>query len=238
MMELLPETNEILKKVQDLTNKDFDYVFNPKLNVLGKVKIARQKMDHHIIYYRENNSRQLNHIIAHECGHIIRIFESDPSYRVIPYTNSTNYELALKDMKADIEKISKLLPKSKVDGLIQMLFNGLISQVTNLPVDLKIEEWIYKDYPGLREFQFITLEKQMDDAIAGIDKKIESIIPSKIYNSSHIMNYAYFTILTQITGYKYIKNFKGHSFELKANKLIEIFERYDTKINLYGEGTN
>jgi len=226
-LELISETRGILNTVEELTAKKFKFIPNNKITSHAKLKMAREDMENHIIYYKEGVDQRINHIIAHECGHILRIYEAAPSERLIPYFSSKNYEHAFEESRKDINNISKIIPESKLNQLIEMLFKGLVMQLTNQPVDLKIESWIYKNYPGLREIQKISFESQLHEAIGGLNEKIKSITPSKIYEASHSMNYAYFNVLAKETKFELDPTYKEFEFENKGKLLIEIMEKYE-----------
>ncbi len=44
----------------------------------------------------------------------------------------------------------------------------LIRQVTNHPPDIMIEKWLYNDYPELRPYQKKSIEKQLNESVAGL----------------------------------------------------------------------
>lgn len=226
-LELIPETREILKNVEEMTKKKFKFIPNSKITSHAKLKMARNDMEHHIVYYKEVSSQNINHIIAHECGHIIRLFEVTSSERLIPFSSSKNFESAMTDIRKDIDGISKVMPNSKLEQLIEMLFKGIIMQLTNQPVDLKIEEWIYNKYPGLREFQKISFQFQLKEAIGGLNKDVRAITPSKIYEASHSMNYAYFNTLARKTKFILDGSYNNFEFEDKGRMLLEVLEKYE-----------
>jgi len=230
-LELIPETKEILKKVENLTKKKFKFIHNNEITSHAKLKMARADMENHIVYYKEGASQSIDHIIAHECGHIIRIYEAVPSERLIPLLSSKNFESAISDMRADIETISKVMSKPKIEHLSEMLFKGVIMQLTNQPVDLKIKEWIYNGYPGLRVFQELSFKSQLHEAIGGLDEKIRSITPSKIYEASHSMNYAYFNVLAKKTKFDLDSAYDNFEFEEKGKSLIEIMDKYENNFD-------
>jgi len=175
--------------------------------------------------------RRINHIIAHECGHILRIYEAAPSERLIPYFSSKNYEHAFEESRKDINNISKIIPESKLNQLIEMLFKGLVMQLTNQPVDLKIEEWIYNEYPGLREFQEISFQSQLQEALGGLTEDVRKITPYKIYEASHSMNYTYFNVLAKNTKFDLDSAYDNFEFEVKGKLLIEIIEKYENNLD-------
>ncbi len=230
-LDLIPETKEILKKIENLTNKTFRFIHNNEITSHAKLKMARNDMENHIVYYKEGASQSINHIIAHECGHIIRLFEASPSERLNPFLSSKNFESAMSDMRADIGTISKVMSKPKVEHLIEMLFKGVIMQLTNQPVDLKIEEWIYNEYPGLREFQKISFQSQLQEALGGLIEDVRKITPSKIYEASHSMNYAYFNALAKKTKFDLESAYDNFEFEDKGRLLIEIMGKYENNFD-------
>lgn len=230
-LELIPETRDILNTVEELTEKKFRFIPNNKITSHAKLKMAREDMENHIVYYKEGVDQRINHIIAHECGHILRIYEAAPSERLIPYFSSKNYEHALEESRKDIENISKIIHKSKLNQLIEMLFKGLVMQLTNQPVDLKIEEWIYKDYPGLRELQKISFKSQLHEAVGGLNEKIRTITPSKIYEASHSMNYSYFNVLAKKTKFDFDSVYDNFEFEDKGRLLIETMSKYENNFD-------
>lgn len=230
-LELIPETKEILEKVESLTEKRFKFIPNNEITSHAKLKMARNDMENHIVYYKEGASQSINHIIAHECGHIIRIFKSEPSERLIPFISSKSSETAINEIANDIDSISKVMLKSKVEKLIEMLFKGLVMQLTNQPVDLKIEEWIYNEYPGLRKFQKISFQSQLQEALGGLIEDVRKITPSKIYEASHSMNYAYFNALAKKTKFDLESAYDNFEFEDKGRLLIEIMGKYENNFD-------
>jgi len=230
-LELISETKEILNDVEELTKKKFKFIPNSKITSHAKLKMAREDMENHIVYYKAGVDQRINHIIAHECGHIIRIYEAPPSERLIPYFSSKNFEYALEDSSEDIDNISKIIHKSKLNQLIEMLFKGLVMQLTNQPIDLKIEEWIYNGYPSLREYQKLSFKSQLHEALGGLNEKIRSITPSKVYEVSHSMNYAYFNVLSEKTNFELDSAYGNFEFENKGRSLIEIMEKYENNFD-------
>ncbi|OQC17116.1 MAG: hypothetical protein BWX72_00461 [Firmicutes bacterium ADurb.Bin080] len=230
-LELIPETKEILEKIESLTEKRFKFIPNNEITSHAKLKIARNEMENHIVYYKEGASQSINHIIAHECGHIIRIFKSNPSERLIPFISSKSSEAAITEIANDIDSISKVMPKSKVEKLIEMLFKGLVMQLTNQPVDLKIEEWIYNEYPGLRGYQESSFQSQLQEALGGLNEDVRKITPSKIYEASHSMNYAYFNALAKKTKFDLDSAYDDFEFENKGGLLLEVLDKYENNFD-------
>ena len=126
-----------------------------------------------------------------------------------------------------------------MNQLLNIWFNGLITQITNFPPDLKIEKWLYDNYPELREYQFESIKRQWTEAIAGMAGKVKAVTPSKIFNSCNIMNYAFYQIISSYLNHDFSKSFDSNPFKIKGKKLADLtdnnykdnFEGDVTKIN-------
>ncbi len=238
-LNLIPATQQILNQVEDLTKKKFKFIERDNLPCFAKVKAARKNMSQHIIFYKKAHDDIINHLIAHECGHVIRIFNAPESKRVMPFTNQEHLKIIMSEMKKEIEKISLFLQGIKIEQLLNIWINGLVTQLTNFPPDLMIEKWLYDNYPELREYQFDSIKRQWNEAIAGVADKVKAVTPAKIFISSNVMNYAFYQIISSYLNYDFLKPYDSTPFKIKGKKLADLtehtykndFEGDVTKIN-------
>ena len=109
--ELHESTIAILKLVQDKTKKEIEFIYDGKLTVDARVTVARSYMDRHIIFFGDTKVGNINHLIAHECGHILRYYSVIPERRVVPFTNNESYQIAIADLERNGRAIIKQLPR-------------------------------------------------------------------------------------------------------------------------------
>lgn len=233
-LEIIEATQKILEQVEGLTQKRFKFAERDDLTSFAKIKPARKNMPNHIMFYRKIHDEIINHLIAHECGHIIRIFEAPESKRVAPFADKTHYEIAMGQVKGEIKRIYTLIPKSQVDQLSNIWISGLVSQLINGPPDLMIEKWLYDDYPELRNYQFVSIKRQWKDAIAALNKNVKTLTPKKIYISSNVMNYAYFKIIGSYINYNFLAPFSSTIFSKQGENLVKLTVR-NYKDNFEGD---
>ena len=67
-------------------------------------KIARARMPQHIIKYQPQMVQRINHLTAHECGHILRTMEADPSIRVVPGSNAETRAVAVRELGNELSQ--------------------------------------------------------------------------------------------------------------------------------------
>jgi hypothetical protein len=194
-IELDQSVNDIIAQVTQLTGKGFQFVHKPDMVPYAGIKIARRLMPSHILVYRVSNGGILNHMVAHECGHILRLFTVPEERRFLPVSNKRTMEAALRPMMGDIEKIHAAIGFERLQQIIQLWHTGLVRMLTNLPTDVMIERWLYDEHPALRERQHQSLIKQRNEATQG-----------------NVMNYAFFALLEEYLGCKMLGRFEGSQF--------------------------
>jgi hypothetical protein len=223
-IKLLNSTQEILNLITDMTGKSFEFIQKPDLQTLAMVKVARENMPFHLIYYKNISSGNIDHLIAHECGHIYRMASVPAEYRKVPASNVENRQIALIKVENEMYRLSKDIPIEKLSSLFELWFNGIIKQLTNFPVDMRIEQWIFENYPELRKAQKITIDKQIRENVHALSENIKKISPSFIYDASNTMNYAFASFMESLLDKKYTTPYKRTKYPEVGTKLVKFLK--------------
>jgi hypothetical protein len=221
MLDLIEPVKSIINEVKELTNKDFEFIEKKDLPTYTMVKPARKGMPSHIILYRENRADLIFHLIAHECGHIRRMYMTPVEKRLIPATDNNTEELARNQISADLNQLKRKYPIGIVNEMWKSWFQGIIRLLTNYPTDIAIEKWLYNDYATLRPFQEKSLRKQYDEVKLGLSEEVKKLTPNKIYNTANTMNYVFFKIVSDHSGIDYISLFNTTEFKQKGQELVD-----------------
>ena len=64
----------ILDTLRDVTGRDVLFVRKPDLKSLARIRMAGGASAAHVLFYRDEHDPLINHVIANECGHLIRLF--------------------------------------------------------------------------------------------------------------------------------------------------------------------
>lgn len=228
-LKLHRSTQDILELISKKTKKPFEFIKKPDLRSAASIKIARKNMPSHLLFYREDKGNILDHLIAHECGHIYRMWDVPPEDRKIPATNDENRRLALTQIEGDIAKLTKVFPVEQLNQLASMWFNGIIQQITNIPEDIRIEKWIFDNYPDLRRSQVVSIDRQMKESVQVLSKRIEGISPKKIYDASNHINCSFAISMESLIGKKYTAPYRNTSYLELGRKLADLVIRSDDK---------
>lgn len=223
-LEFVEPVKSILKEVEIATGKPVKFVEKEELGVFATVKMARRSMPAHIILYKKQYDEGINHLVAHECGHILRMFCVPEEKRLIP-ARPKDDRAVLQELDRDLKKVSSMIPMRELMRVVSTWRDGLVMQLTNYPPDIMIERWIYDGYPEIRQYQLKSLERQKDQALGGLSRNVQMITPAKIYNASNIMNYVFFSILGDHLKVDLAKAYRNTPFMKKGKQLMRLTER-------------
>ena len=229
-LNLLPETRELLKSVQALTGIPVDLQPDPGIRGMGRaVYVASEtsRNESHRVLYDPQYEQFLDHLVAHECGHILRLAAVDVSERVALVATSDMQKYAALQLLPDIEELLERGDVSEhyLGELLPLWLSGTITQLYNTPADIHIEGWIHQDYPALRTIQTASILSSAEQAHLVLNPMIEEVTPRHIWDVSNAMNYALYKSAFNLSGHKeLITPYKGTPSEMLGEELFEMVE--------------
>jgi hypothetical protein len=215
----------VLEEVKRLTGKGIEFIQKDDLSTYAALKMARKNMPSHLIYYKKEHDELINHLIVHECGHLFRIFKCPENQRLMPYTDQQIKYKALKQIENEIMELTSVLSENQIAHVVNLWYDGLVRQVTNLPPDIMIEKWIHDEFPTLRPLQLKSIRKQHTESVAGLTETVRKMTPDTILFASNIMNYAFFRIIGLHIGQNLVREYSATSYLSKGKDLASITEK-------------
>ena len=203
---IAPAVYDIVALVSESTGKEVDFELILNMSTDGSTRIARERMPRHIIQIKENSTARVNHIIAHECGHILRTMAAAPTERVVPSSNPKTLTRAFDDLKDELAAV----PAQARDDLFNLWVSGTINQLVNLPVDVRIESWLYENYPEFRDTQKKSIEVDVKNCLSGLSSQVMDITIKSVFKRSNAMVYAYLKGISGITGKDYGTEYESY----------------------------
>ncbi len=182
-------------------------------------------MPSHLIYYKTEHDEIINHLIVHECGHLFRIFKCPENQRLMPYSDRQMKLKSLKQIEKEIIALKPVLSEEQIVHVINLWYEGLIRQVTNLPPDIMIEKWIYDSFPALRTLQLKSIKKQHAESVAGLTETVRRMTPPTILFASNVMNYAFLRILGLHIGQNFVREYSATEYLNKGKELATLTEK-------------
>lgn len=222
---------EIVSDIENRTKKEMVFIERPDLKVRATIKMARKNMSNHFFYAKNFHSEAINHLVVHECAHILRILSAPEKDRLAPGVKNENIIYYKASIDKSLPKIFKEMPKKTLDIILDLWLNGIIRQLTNLPVDYRIEYWIYNNFPDLRKIQKESVENDLKTSIQSLSKEVKMIVPPLIFEKSYLMNYAYTILIDKLLGTNYLPYYKNLDNLDAGDKLASLLKTEDRGYN-------
>jgi len=151
--------------------------------------------------YAPEHVGELGYLVAHECGHLIRLYSVPEEKRLVPVTTSAHFGQVLRDSIRDLDRLyRKGLPEAVLADMMGFLHEGVVRQVMNFPADCRIERWLYEEHPGLRDLQTRALGGMIQEHWRTTSPEIRDMTPRKMFRAANVMNAAYARYLSRLLG--------------------------------------
>ena len=218
MFDFCKETLDILSRAKAISGKDIEILENKNMSVYAKAKAARSSMDKSLILYKQ--SENINYLVAHECAQLIRLFQCDPQFRLIPATTADTMKRAVSELTNRMEYLKLNLDEQHY----QFLVTQYITQITSQAQDIWVEKYIFETYPGLHFEQKSNALNMWLDATKLSPKQIQYFVPKYLYNGTYSMNLAFFKAFGNITETRFSEPAWLKPFYSTADKLFNAID--------------
>jgi len=215
----------IMALVEERTGRGIEFVEKRDLSVSAEFRVAEKSDPVHRVLYRAGYGEEIDYLVAHQCGYVLRLYGAEAGQRFIPVANRRTMMSYLFEMDDELHRLSSSLEAEKFRQLIRLWYEGVIFQVTRMPPDIMIDKWLYDEYPELRPVQLRSLQRQRQAAIMGLSDDMRKITPSKVYYCSNVMNYVYFKVLEDHFRLDFVAPYHGTVYLYDGGSLVRMTER-------------
>jgi hypothetical protein len=216
---LIEPVHSILAELHELTGKEVHFVLKPDLKSLARLRMAGEYASSHILFYRDEDNPLINHVVANECAHLIRILRAPREMRRITVATERTMARYREEIRADIQKLSLIHGLDALRSFIPLWYEAVVFQVTRMPTDIMIERRLYEEYPAMRDFQLLALREQHEKALSVLSLNVRRMTPGKIYDVTQIMNYVFFKLTGQLLGIHLVEPYEKSRYLLEGEGL-------------------
>jgi hypothetical protein len=144
----------------------------------------------HVLRYKPRFESDLPFITAFQCGITLRTYQSLPENR-FDVTRTTEMETQIHPLVAGhIKSTGVRLAPPQVAELAGQFGRGLGTQLRSLPVAIRVNDWILREYPALATLQRRNADREIQEAMHGLSPNIRSFAPQRIIDANAAMNCA------------------------------------------------
>lgn len=187
---LLSPVQKLLAEAEESLGTRIELVEDSRLPVAGTTAVIPGRPNYGVIRY----SPKYGHcyVVANQCCRILRYVRAPPEYRLVPIERRGAYPLVYSEVEQHALR-SELggLPNGARQRLARLFVDGLITQVTSVPADCRIDGWLYAAIPVLRHEERLALGSMLELYSESSRPRIKSSTPPAIYRASNAMNGAF-----------------------------------------------
>jgi hypothetical protein len=227
-LELIQAVRSILDRVTEVTGQGIEYVETEDLPVPAMMRMAGEESPNHRLFFKKHHDETVNHVIANECGHILRLYGVPEEKRLIPAASQKTLGRYAGEMEADIRRLYRHYPPEQLMNLLMLWYESILYQLTKMPTDIRVEKWLHENYPDVIPMQLKSLAEQNEKAVATLTVDIRKTMPGRIYDACNIMNYVYFKVLGKAFDLDYVASYRFTLYFARGEELISQMEEIET----------
>ena len=217
---------DLKDKLEVRSGKQIKVVEDPSISTPAKLEVAeyRDRKEHHLII--REGSITSSYFIMHELMHLQLICDArDEKVNELFISNKDNKDA----FKTRFSKYNQIIRQAGITkenqvGLEDQLFNGLLLQAYNAPLDLVIEQLLFENYPTIRPVQLLGLLGIAQSAIDGAqNQELKKIVPPFIRNANIVMSMTLLIQIKELYHIDLLAEMKEPNLVKKGKQLYEDF---------------
>jgi hypothetical protein len=221
---------EYRHKLEFACDKEIDIIEDSEIPTAAKMEFAENyDREKHTVKFKPNYPA-VEHLIMHELVHLDFAIEArKEGLNQLFVSNQSHKAIFIKGIESTIKQLAKIgIEEDSIANYCSGLFEGINRQTFNTPIDLFIEDFLYKEFSELRPYQFISIYGLIQEGIKAVtDKRVVELSPSDILSKSKIYNIVNALQYKELYGIDLVNNFQATPNELKqANALYAEFLEY------------
>ena len=183
--ELKTTESEIIARVEQLSGCPVVLLHDPGLKTLATVEAATRQHPAHIVRYRDDQASAA-YQIAYECGFLLRLFALPPGEQVQLAGTAGSRET----VTSEVIRLNPNLEPEQAKRLGDMLYDGLMLQLRSCGPGIKVDLWLFSEYPDLRGLQAASMEQQARENTGTLNPDLDRQFPPTVVRASRAMNSA------------------------------------------------
>lgn len=176
------------------------------------------------IHFARGQERVLEHLVVHEVGHLVRLYQVPEAERLRPALTPACRQGAAAQIIAELDQVVEYgLPEQVLPDVFEVWHHGVCIQVANFPADLRIEAWIHQQFPGLRLVQRRSLIEEVQRSFPLFHPDVVRFTPPTVHRATMAMNAAQAYQVAELYNRPgLVEPFERHGFSAIGRRLLAL----------------
>jgi hypothetical protein len=160
-----PSVQELIAEAESASGRPVQVIYEAELPTSASVRFARDGASHHVVMVQPGPAA--DYFIANQVGFITRLYALAPEARADFVVLATRADSAAADL------VARQLPQWSADDAgarraMRGIVDWVLLNVRSVPVGMRIDQRIFRDYPGLRDALLAGVQSQNDGNFGAI----------------------------------------------------------------------
>lgn len=188
--DLRQTTLDLLEMVQTVSGYPVVVEPNRQLATTAALRMARGPLAIHRIEYNPDLAAEPDYYVAVQCGQVLRFFAPPPA-KSVDLAYSEQGMTAVRDLvRRDTAGRLGGIGNEVIETFAAKLYHGLMQQIRSVPVELRVEEWIFETFPEFGSVQRAAVLRQLEENARSLSSSTRSMSPARVFKASITMNAA------------------------------------------------
>lgn len=221
-------------EVERMCKRPVKVVEDASIETAAKIEYAETyNRDYHLVKFKPDYIG-VYHLMMHELAHLHLATEARRKHSNMQFTSNTiQYDRFMSDFKGAMEAVVKAgIPQKSAERYYDALFDGMNTQIFNIPIDLFIEDRLFEDHEALRPIQFLSLLGIIRNGVVAVtDKTVVQFSPAELVGASKVLNLVQALLFKDLFGLDLTPEFNASPAERKQadNLFAEFYEYRDDR---------
>lgn len=222
--------DEYQERLEAASGKEIRVDPDEAIPTAAKLEIAENyRRAYHQVKFKPSYPA-VDHLVMHEMVHLDFVVQARAEGNNLLFTSTGAGKQAF--IRASLPQLKKLekagYSDANITGFIESIFEGMMRQIYNAPVDLFIEDFLYREFEDLRPTQFLSLHKLLLEYIeAARNKQVATYSPPAVHRANTVLNLVAALHFKDLFGYDLTRDFQASVADQKeAQRLWKEYEEY------------
>jgi hypothetical protein len=213
-MSFAPEVQQLIQQVEQLSNRPVHVMEDADLRSRATVTPARGGAPGHIVRFRPG-SPSLDYLVASQLQFLIRSFMCPTAER---------WDIASTDAERDAGIEAMGLGEFE-EPFARMMIGSIITQLRTDSIGFRVDDWIWKNLPGLREQQEAEIHSQLAENERALAPETRAKFPKPLVDANTSMNALYATLWGErLHETRFVIPFVAMGYRGKATELRAVLD--------------
>ena len=205
---------------------------DPAVSGHGSVRVATPDTAMHVLRYPPSADVQLPYLTAFHCGMLLRSLRAESPQRFDLVSTAAMRTESQQLIQAHLKTSGADVPESLIPNLCSQLGDGLGIQLRSMPIAIRVDHWLWQQYPSLQELQRTNVSRQLQESMQTLGPSVRALVPLRMLNANLAMNCAFAMFWGELWGEPELAvPYTLAGFEAAGRQLLEMVRSIDSHPN-------